>query len=121
MRTRKPPSTRQIETACSSPFSCGASSRGTYPTWIVRSSFQIATAFGSCSFSGSGDEREPPARLERVVLERLGPERDARRRHHEDSRILPAHDLAGLRIPEPVARLGALEQQAKPLAQSSAE
>src|SRR5215212_6718319 len=29
MRTRSPPSTRQIETACSSPTSCGASSRGT--------------------------------------------------------------------------------------------
>ena len=121
MRTRNPPSVRQIETACSSPARRGASSRGTYPSWSVRSSFQIPTAFGSCSFSRLGDEREPPARVERRIVERLGTERDSRRRHDEDPRILPVHDLARRRIPEPVARLGALEQQAQPLAQSSAE
>src|SRR4029078_5400347 len=52
--TRSPPSTRQSEYACSSPASSGATSRGTYPASSVRSSFQIAIAPGSCSFSGSG-------------------------------------------------------------------
>jgi len=68
-----------------------------------------------------GDERESPARVERRIVERLGTERDSRRRHDEDPRVLPVHDLARRRIPEPVARLGALEQQTQPLAQSSAE
>src|SRR4029078_11889482 len=39
--TRRPPSTRQSEYACSSPESSGATSRGTSPTWRVRSSFQM--------------------------------------------------------------------------------
>src|SRR5215211_3503173 len=53
IRTPTPPSTPQIDTACSSPLSSGATSRGTYPACTVRSSFQIPTALGSCSLSGS--------------------------------------------------------------------
>ena len=68
-----------------------------------------------------GNEREPLARIERRVFQRLGPKRDSRRRHGENARILPVHDLTRRRVPEPVARLGALEQQTQPLAQSSAE
>ena len=39
----------------------------------------------------------------------------------EDPRVLPANDLVRRRVPEPVPRAGALEHQAQPLAQSSAE
>jgi hypothetical protein len=68
-----------------------------------------------------GDERERAARIERRIVERLRTERDSRRRRDKNPRILPMDDLARRRIAEPVARLGALEQQAQPLAQRSAE
>jgi hypothetical protein len=68
-----------------------------------------------------GHECQPPPRVERRIVERLDPEGHSRHRHDEDPRVLPVHDLAGRRIPESVPRLGAFEQQAQALAQSSAE
>jgi hypothetical protein len=59
-----------------------------------------------------GDERECAARLEGRVAERLDPEGDARYGDDRDARILPADDLAGRGVAEPVARPGTLEQQA---------
>ncbi len=66
-----------------------------------------------------GHERQSPPRLEGRIAERFGPKRHPRNRDHEDSRVLPAHNLAGRCVPEPVAGLRPLEQQAKALAQAS--
>src|SRR5579864_4105088 len=53
IRSPSAPRNSQSAIACSSPSSRGATSAGTYPACSRRSASHTATAFGSCSFSGS--------------------------------------------------------------------
>ncbi len=116
---RRPSPARQSDTACSLPSRSGATSRGTYPAWSVRSSFQTATAFGSCSFVGSGTSASAPPGVERRVGDRLGAKRHPRDRHDANARILPRHALTRRRVTQvvPGAAAVALEPQPEPIGQ----
>ena len=113
--TRRPPSVRQIETACSSP----AKRRRVLPRHVAELERPLLVPDPDrvriVLVLRLGDERELPARIEGRIGERLGTERDSGHRHDEDARVLPANDLAGRGVTEPVARPGALEQQPQPL------
>ena len=62
-----------------------------------------------------GHQGEPPAGIERRVLDGARPEGDARDRHDAQPRVLPAHRLAGRRVPQVEAALAALEPEPQPL------
>jgi hypothetical protein len=66
-----------------------------------------------------GDERERTARGERLVLQRVGPERDARDGDDPDPRVLAADDLLRRRVPDAEAVAGTLEPQPEPLGQNA--
>ena len=118
--TRSPPSTRQSDTACSSPRSSGATAARHVAHLSVRAAFQIPIAFGSCAFSGSGTSASRAPGLEGRVGERLRPVRDAGCGDDANARVLPAHELAGGGVAQPVAALAALEPEPKPLAHRKA-
>src|SRR5205085_11190023 len=65
---------------------------------------------------GLGHERDALARREAVVLKGLRPIRCACDPHDMETRILPAEDLVGGGVAEPVARARPLEPEPEPLA-----
>jgi hypothetical protein len=66
-----------------------------------------------------GDERERPSGREALVLKRFEPVRGSGDRDDEKPLVRPANRLARRRVAQPVARLAALEPEAKPLAQKA--
>src|SRR6266511_4573680 len=62
-----------------------------------------------------GEEDEPLARRERVVLQRVEPVRHTGDVDHADARIVPANELLGGRVTQPVTLPRALEPKPESL------
>src|SRR5207248_1736702 len=65
---------------------------------------------------GLRDEREPPAGVERRILDRFRPERDSRDGDHADALVLPRDELARGRVSHPDAGAGPLEPEPQAVA-----
>ena len=120
MSTRRPPSTRQSESACSSSGELGRDRRRDVAELerplLVPDPDRVRIVL----VLRLGDEREPPTRIERRVFERIHPVGDARYRDDPDPRILPAHGLAGGGVAKVEPARAPLEPEPKPLAHCAA-
>ena len=96
--TRSPFSTRQSEIACSSPRSSGRDRRGHVAELERSLRVPDSDRVRVVLVLGLRHEREPGARVEGRVGERLGPVGDTRGRDHADTGILPADEFARDRI-----------------------
>ena len=68
---------------------------------------------------GLANERQPPARVERRIVQRVGAERDAGDGDDADPLVPPADELARRGVAEPVPAPGLLQPQPETLAQNS--
>ena len=112
--TRSPPSTRQSETACSSPAQLGCVLTGDVAR-LERARFvPDPDGVRVVLVVALGNEREPAPGVERRVVDDAGAEGDARYRDDAQARVLPSDPLARRRVAQVVTRFPALEPEPKP-------